>query len=400
MMKKFFIFLLLLHICIFPIYVFAEEDVCMNDKECIVDDSGTNRLIEGAVSGLLMEESTGKIIFEKDKDKQVAIASMTKMVAQIIILENIERGKIKWNDIVTVSKNAADMGGSQIYLSQNEKMSVKDLFKGISMASANDGTVAMAEYIAGSEEKFVQLMNKKVRELGLKNTAFKNCTGLDEEGHYSSAYDMALIARELLTHEDILKFTSVYEDYLRVNTPNKFWLVNTNKLVRLYEGADGLKTGHTDNAGYCLAATAKKDGMRLIAIVLGEDNAKIRNSETSDLLNYGFSTKKVQTIQKSNKYIKTIHFDKATVDKIKVYTEGDITILQDKAERNKKYTVDTKMNNVVLPLKKGQIVGKIYVKEKSKTVYTGNLIVKESVEQLGFGKLFLKHMKDLVLGVI
>lgn len=357
-------------------------------------------LIPNAVSGLLMEQSTGKIIFEKDKDKQVPVASMTKMVAQIIILEHIEKGKIKWDDVIEVSKNASEMGGSQIYLEPGEKMSVKDLFKGISMASANDGTVAMAEYIAGSEEKFVQLMNKKVRELGLKNTAFKNCTGLDEEGHYSSAYDMALIARELLTHEDILKFTSVYEDYLRVNTPNKFWLVNTNKLVRLYEGADGLKTGHTDNAGYCLAATAKKDGMRLIAIVLGEDNAKIRNSETSDLLNYGFSTKKVQTIQKSNKYIKTIHFDKATVDKIKVYTEGDITILQDKAERNKKYTVDTKMNNVVLPLKKGQIVGKIYVKEKSKTVYTGNLIVKESVEQLGFGKLFLKHMKDLVLGVI
>lgn len=268
------------------------------------------------------------------------------------------------------------------------------------LATARDGTVAMAEYIAGSEEKFVRLMNQKVRELGLKNTAFKNCTGLDEEGHYSSAYDMALIAKELLSHKDILKFTSVYEDYLRVNTPNKFWLVNTNKLVRLYEGADGLKTGHTDNAGYCLAATAKKNGMRLIAIVLGEDNAKIRNSEASDLLNYGFSTKKVQTIKKSNKYIKNIYFDKSTVDKVKVYADRDITILQDKTDRDKKYKVSTKIDEAHLPLKKGQVVGHIYVKEGSKTIYTGNLIVKENVDHLGFFKLFLKHMNDLVLGTL
>ena len=188
-------------------------------------------LIPNATSGLLMEQSTGDIIFEKDKDKQVAVASMTKMVAQTIILERIEEGKIKWDDIVTVSKNASSMGGSQIYLTTGEKMSVKDLFKGISIASANDATVAMAEYISGTETEFVKLMNKKVKDLGLKNTVFKNCTGLDEDGHLSSAYDMAIIARNLLNHEDILKFSSVYEDYLRQNTENKFWLVNTNKVV-------------------------------------------------------------------------------------------------------------------------------------------------------------------------
>lgn len=213
-MKKFLFSLVLLVLCLFPINAFAENDLIVN-----------------AVSGVLMEESTGTIIYEKEKDKQVSVASMTKMVAQIIILENIESNKIKWTDIVTVSKNAADMGGSQIYLSADEKMSVKDLFKGISMASANDATVAMAEYIAGNEGKFVKMMNKKVQDLGLKNTAFKNCTGLDEDGHFSSAYDMAIIARELLSHKQILDFSSVYEDYLRVDTPNKFWLVNTNKVV-------------------------------------------------------------------------------------------------------------------------------------------------------------------------
>ena len=162
----------------------------------------------------------------------MAIASMTKMVAQIIILEEVEKGKIKWSDVVTVSKNAADMGGSQIYISEGEKISIEDLMKGISMAAGNDATVAMAEVIAGSEEKFVKLMNKKVQELGLKNTYFKNCTGLDEEGHYSSAYDMAMIARDLVVnHPNILRFSSMYEDYLRENTDNKFWLVNTNKVV-------------------------------------------------------------------------------------------------------------------------------------------------------------------------
>ena len=216
-MKKYYLIFLSL-LFVFPISVFAEEEK-------------SNELISNAVSGLLMEQSTGEILFEKDKDKQVPVASMTKMVAQTIILERIESGKIKWDDIVEVSKNAADMGGSQIYLTAGEKMSVRDLFKGITMASGNDATVAMAEYIAGDEASFVKLMNKKVRELGLKNTQFKNCTGLDEDGHFSSAYDMAVIARNLLNHEEILKFSSVYEDYLRENTENKFWLVNTNKVV-------------------------------------------------------------------------------------------------------------------------------------------------------------------------
>ena len=188
--------------------------------------------IGNAKSGILIEANTGKIIFEKNKNEKMAIASMTKMVAQIIILEEVEKGKIKWSDVVTVSKNAADMGGSQIYISEGEKISIEDLMKGISMASGNDATVAMAEVIAGSEEKFVKLMNKKVQELGLKNTYFKNCTGLDEEGHYSSAYDMAMIARDLVVnHPNILRFSSMYEDYLRENTDNKFWLVNTNKVV-------------------------------------------------------------------------------------------------------------------------------------------------------------------------
>lgn len=387
-MKRISLILLILGI-IFPFNVLAEEQ-----------QENDSTLIPNATSGLLMEYSTGEIIFEKDKDKQVAIASMTKMVAQTLILESIESGKIKWDDIVKVSKNAADMGGSQIYLTAGEKMSVKDLFKGISMASANDATVAMAEYIAGNEENFVKMMNNKVKELGLKNTQFKNCTGLDEEGHLSSAYDMAIIARNLLNHEKILDFSSVYEDYLRQDTENKFWLVNTNKLVRFYEGADGLKTGHTDAAKYCLAATAKKDGMRLIAIVLGEESSKVRNSETMSLLDYGFNTKKITILKKKNETVKEISFDKGDKEKIKLTPKYDVGILEDKGVKSKKYKYNIEVDDINLPIKKGDTLGKITVNYKNEKLREVELVSKTSIKKLNFFQLYIENLKSSILGIL
>ena len=383
-MKKRF-FLLLFALLLLPVNIKAEENT---------------ELIKNATSGLLMEQSTGEIIFEKDKDKQVAVASMTKMVAQTIIMENIESGKIKWDDIVSVSKNAADMGGSQIYLTAGEKMSVKDLFKGISMASANDATVAMAEYIAGDEASFVKLMNKKVKELGLKNTTFKNSTGLDEEGHLSTAYDMAIIARNLLNHEKILDFSSVYEDYLRQDTENKFWLVNTNKLVRFYDGADGLKTGHTDAAKYCLAATAKKDGMRLIAIVLGEENSKIRNSEAMALLDYGFNTKKITVVKKKDKVVKELEFDKGDKEKIQLVPKYDVGVLENKASRGNKYKYNIKVDKIKLPIKQGDVLGKIIVKDGKKEITKVDLVSKTSIKKLNYIELYIETVKKSILGII
>lgn len=383
-MKKRF-FLLLFALLLLPVNIKAEENT---------------ELIKNATSGLLMEQSTGEIIFEKDKDKQVAVASMTKMVAQTIILESIESGKIKWDDIVSVSKNAADMGGSQIYLTAGEKMSVKDLFKGISMASANDATVAMAEYIAGDEASFVKLMNKKVKELGLKNTTFKNCTGLDEEGHLSTAYDMAIIARNLLNHEKILDFSSVYEDYLRQDTENKFWLVNTNKLVRFYDGADGLKTGHTDAAKYCLAATAKKDGMRLIAIVLGEENSKIRNSEAMALLDYGFNTKKITVVKKKDKVVKELEFDKGDKEKIQLVPKYDVGVLENKASRGNKYKYNIEVDKIKLPIKQGDVLGKIIVKDGKKEITKVDLVSKTSIKKLNYIELYIETVKNSILGII
>lgn len=358
-------------------------------------------LIKGAKAGILIEANTGKIIFEKNKNEKMAIASMTKMVAQIIILEEVEKGKIKWSDVVTVSKNAADMGGSQIYISEGEKISIEDLMKGISMASGNDATVAMAEVIAGSEEKFVKLMNKKVQELGLKNTYFKNCTGLDEEGHYSSAYDMAMIARDLVVnHPNILRFSSMYEDYLRENTDNKFWLVNTNKLVRFYEGADGLKTGHTDNAGYCLAATAKKNGMRLIGIVLGEENSKIRNSEAMTLLDYGFLNTKFNLVKKNGTVIKKIKLDKSDREMVDIVLKNDLGVVELVSDDKHNYKYEVELDEINLPINSGSVVGKINVLENGKVVSTGDLVINKNAKKLSVLELFYNSIKSICNGNI
>ena len=385
-MKKFFLVLLVVISFSFPFSVLAEEAV-------------ETELIPGAVSGVLMEANTGKIVFQKEADKEVAVASMTKMVAQILILDAIRNGDISWEQMVTVSQNAADMGGSQIYLSVGEKISIRDLFKGISMASANDATVQMAEVIAGSEDSFVKLMNEKVKEMGLKHTVFKNCTGLDEDGHYSSAYDMAMIARELVTnYPEILEFSSVYEDYLREDTENKFWLVNTNKLVRFYEGADGLKTGHTDAAKYCLAATAKKDDLRFIAVVLGEENSNVRNQEVMNLLDYGFSHYQIHMLKKQGDVVKDISLNKASKDKLSLTPVHDVGVLEEKGNQKHKYQLQLKINDTSLPIKKGDVVGKAIVKENGVKITSVPLTSLDDVSKLSFWQLLGNAIKELVSG--
>ncbi len=378
-MKKFIFLLILL---LLPFNVFAED-----------------KLIPNSQSGILIEADSGKIIFEKEKDKRVSVASMTKMVAQIIILEEIEKGHIKWNDMVTVSRNASGMGGSQIYLEEGEKISIEDLMKGISVASGNDATVAMAEVISGSEKKFVKKMNEKVKELGLKNTHFSNCTGLDTDDHYSSSYDMAMIARELVVnHPEILRFSSIYEDYLREDTDRKFWLVNTNKLISFYSGADGLKTGHTDAAGYCLAATAKRNDLRLIAIVLGEKDSKVRNTETVSLLDYGFNNVKLKKIVDKNTIVKKIKLSKINKDIVNIKLKNNLNVIENTGINNKKYKFNIKLNKINIPLKKNTVVGKIEVLNKNKLVSTGELIVTEDIEKLNYFELLKKNITNLIFG--
>ena len=331
-------------------------------------------LIPNAKAGLLMEVSTGSILYEKNIHERVSVASMTKMMGMILIMEALEDGKIRLDEKVTVSKNASNMGGSQIWLSEGEEILVSDLIKGIMMASANDGIVCMAERIGGTEEKFVLMMNEKAKSLGLKDTNFVNPTGLDEDNHYSSAYDMALIAKELMKHEDIFKYTSIYEDYLRKGTKNEYWLVNTNKLIKTYNGADGLKTGMTDAAGYCMAVTAKRNGMRLLAIVLGEENGKVRNQETTELLDYGFNLYELEMIKKKGDILGTVSIDKANISPIEIVSNHDVTVLKKKGEDKKKYKSDLRLNNLKLPINKGDEVGSLIVLDD-----LGNQIDKVSV---------------------
>lgn len=357
-------------------------------------------LIVNARSGILIETSSGQIIFEKNSNEKLSVASMTKMVAQVLILENIESGNLKWEEKIKVSENAASMGGSQIWLQPGEIMTVRDLFKGISMASANDATVALAERIAGTEEKFVAMMNDKVKELGLTNTNFVNPTGLDEDNHYSTAYDLAIIGRELLKHEQILNFSSVYEDYLRQDTDNKFWLVNTNKLIRFYEGADGLKTGFTDAAMYCMAVTAKRDNMRLLAIVLGEPTGTIRNNETTGLMDYGFNLYTVDGLNRKNEIIKEIKLDKASIDKVGIMLLEDVSILREKAAEKINYQTELKLDSFNIPVKKGDVVGKLVIKNGDTILQEVPVTVTEDVNSATFLNLFFKNMRNIIVGQI
>ena len=365
MYKKGIIILLLISIFLPSVKVRADESLLQNAK-----------------SGLLMEVSTGKIIYEKNIHEKTSVASMTKMMGMVLIMEALEDGKIKLEDMVVVSKNASGMGGSQIWLEEGEKISVLDLIKGIMMASANDGIVAMAEYIGGTETNFVKMMNEKAKSLGLKDTNFVNPTGLDEKDHYSTAYDMALIAKELISHEEILKYTSIYEDYLRKGTDRQFWLVNTNKLIKTYQGADGLKTGYTDAAMYCMAVTAKRNDMRLLAITLGEKEGKVRNKETSELLDYGFNLYKVETIKKKGEELGTISIDKADIPKIKIIANQDVTVLKNKNDKKEEYKSNVILNTLKLPIKKGDMIGKLVVKDSlGNMIDEVNITVKNDIKK-------------------
>ena len=355
-------------------------------------------LAPNAKSAILIESSTGEVIYSNNENEKRAPASMTKMMSLILIMEEIEKGSLKWNEKIKISENAASMGGSQIYLEAGEQMSVHDLVKGISMASANDAVVALAERISGSEQEFVKKMNERAKELGLSNTIFKNATGLDEEGHYSSAKDMALIARELVKHKKILEFSSTYEDYLRQNTNKKFWLVNTNKLIKTYEGMDGLKTGFTQNALYCLTATATKNNMRLIGVVMGEKDSKIRNSEMSDLLDYGFNLYKVKTLIKKGKEVGRYTDNKSSSISTKVITKEDINILNKKGSKKRKITYDVRLNKKKLPIKKGEVVGYLVAKENGKEIFKVDVVTAKKVKKANIVELYIRNIGEFING--
>lgn len=351
-------------------------------------------------SAILIEPTTNTILYELNKDERKAPASMTKLMTMLIIVEEIDKGNIKLNDMVTISQNAADMGGSQVFLEANMEIEVEQLLKGIAIASGNDAAVAMAEYIAGSTDEFVEMMNQKVKELGLVNTHFANVHGLDTDNHYSTAYDMAQIARELLKHELILDYTSLYEDYLIKPDGSKTWLVNTNKLVRFYDGVDGLKTGYTENAKYCLTATAKREKIRFITVTMGVDSSEHRSNDTTSMLNYGFANYKINNVVKKGQVIGEIEIKGGKKNIGEMVAKEEINDLIKKGDK-KDYSYNIKRKNIKAPILKGDVVGTLEVIDNNgKKVKTIDLVSKESVNKHSFFSLFGKLFKQIVGGFI
>lgn len=357
------------------------------------------QLAAKAASAVLMDRDTGTVIFEKDAHKPLPPASITKIMTMLLIMEALERGEINLKDKVSTSEYAASMGGSQIFLKPGEEMTVDEMLKGIAIASGNDASVAMAEHLAGTEEAFVEKMNKRAKELGMKETTFKNSNGLPAEGHVSSAYDIAIMSRELLKHEEITKYTGTYQDYLRKGTENPFWLVNTNKLVRFYQGADGLKTGFTNDARYCLSATAKKGNMRMVAVVMGEPDSKTRNAEVTAMLNYAFTHYVSYPLYKENQMISMVKVEKGKLDKVAAVIPHDFSLLLKKGEKGSQYQRFVQIDpDVAAPIKKGQKIGSVVVKKHGKIVTTVDLVSADSVEKAHWWDLLKRTSRKMFGG--
>lgn len=377
---------LLVLFCCFSFFlpsVFAEEDFAPNSK-----------------SAILIEVSTGNVIYEKNSDERLAPASMTKVMSMLLIMEAIESGKLGFDDLVMISKNAASMGGSQVFLQEGESYKVSELLKGIAIASGNDAVVAMAEKVGGSIEGFVRMMNERAKSLGLVNTNFMNPHGLDQDNHYSCARDMSIMGRELVKHEKILEFTSIYEDYLKKPDGSSTWLVNTNRLVRFYNGVDGLKTGFTSTAGYCITTTAKRDGMRILSVVMGAETSDKRSEDTVSLLNYGFNTYQVQKILEAGSSMGEIHIPSSKKEKISVSLKEEITYLKKVNEEEKKFHTEVEYFDVKAPAKKGDVVGKVKVFDESGNVcYEGDLQLDEDAEKAGILDFFGRNFRFLTSGI-
>nr|WP_245683859.1 D-alanyl-D-alanine carboxypeptidase family protein [Vulcanibacillus modesticaldus] len=355
-------------------------------------------LATNAKSAILIDQDTGTILFEKNSHQPLPPASLTKIMTMLLVMEAIDSGKITLDDKVRVSEYAASMGGSQIFLEAGEEMSVRDLLKGVAVASGNDASVALAEYIAGSEEAFVAKMNEKAKELGLKNTHFMNSNGLPVKNHYTSAYDIAVISRELLKYEQITRYTGIYQDYLRKNTKNPFWLVNTNRLVRFYKGVDGLKTGYTTEAKFCLAATAKRGKFRVIAVVMGAPSTKIRNKEVSRLLDYAFSQYKNEVIYEKNQPVINAKVSKGKKDYVSLITPYQISVLMKKEEKLTNYEkVIIVDENIIAPIEKGEVLGKLQTIKDGKVVQTFPLIAEENINKASLWDMIKKTTKSQLL---
>ena len=358
-----------------------ENIINVNSDNNLQDDNApSNSLNLESGSAILIEQSTGQILYEHNMHEKLRPASVTKVMSILLIMEAIDSGKISLTDNVPCSENAASMGGSQIWLDPRETLTVDEMLKAICVASANDCVVAMSEYIAGSEEAFVQMMNDKAKELGMNDTTFKNCHGLDEDGHVASSYDISLMSRELLkNHPDITKYTTIWTDSLR---DGKSQLANTNKLIRTYKGATGLKTGSTSLALYNLSASATRDDLSLIAVIMKAPSTKVRFAEAQKLLDYGFNTYSFKQFAKKQEVAQTVTVDKGVKRAIEIVFEEDAGVLLEKGKDKEVEQTITIDGNIKAPITAGQKVGEATYSLDGKLLTTVNLVAKESVEKI------------------
>ncbi|WP_341283018.1 D-alanyl-D-alanine carboxypeptidase family protein [Paenibacillus sp. FSL H8-0537] len=353
-------------------------------------------LAPSARSAILMDADSGTIIYEKNSHDQLPPASITKIMTMLLIMEALADGKLKLTDKVQTSEYASSMGGSQIFLEPGEEMSVDDMIKGIALASGNDASVAMAEKLGGTEEQFVAMMNEKAKQLGLKETHFANCNGLPSKDHYSSAHDIAVMSRELLGHTDITKYTGMYQDYLRKTSEKPFWLVNTNKLVRFYSGADGLKTGFTNEAKFCLSATARRDGLRVIAVVMGEPNTKTRNTEVSQMFDYAFAQYTTHPIFKEGDAMGKVHVEKGVVSELELVAPHAYSILLKKGANTSDIRYELKIDgSIKAPIAIGAPIGKLLVYQGDKLLKEFPVDAPQTIERAGWWKMLKRSFGGL-----
>ena len=385
MKRKIYIFLIfLLVICFTSINVYGTYltiPVWSEDYKNVanIDNKEGNFLELNCESSILIEQSTGEVLYAHNEHEKLRPASVTKVMTILLIMEAIENGSLKYQDKIICSENASSMGGSQIWLDESETLTVDEMLKAICVVSANDCTVAMAERIGGSEENFVNMMNEKAKALGMNDTTFKNCHGIDEDGHVTSAYDIALMSRELLTkYPEITNYTTIYMDTLRNGESE---LVNTNKLIRNYAGATGLKTGSTSLALFNLSASATKEGLSLIGVIMKAPTSKDRFSCARKLLDYGFSNYKYELLCTQNDFVREIDVQKGTKNKIRVIYDNSIGKITKKNETDQIDTIVEMKESIIAPVEKGEILGKVKFMRGEKTIAEVNLIAEEQIKK-------------------
>ena len=369
--------------------------VCFMMQSVAVFAEGNTDLGLNAKSAILMEEATGNILYESNPDERLPIASVTKVMTMLLIMEAVDSGKISLDDMVTVSENAMSYGGSTMFLETGEQLTVNDMLKGIAVASANDGCVAMAEHLAGSESAFVDMMNERAKELGMENTHFMNTNGLDEDDHYSSARDVAIMSRELMKHETIFNYTSIWMDTLR---GGKFQLANTNKLIRFYDGANGLKTGSTSKALCCLSAAAKRNDMQLIAVVLGAPTSAERFASAKSLLDYGFANYAVNTQITAGDEVQKIAVEKGVDKEVDVVAGDSCSTLVKKGQEDN-ITKEIKIDETITaPIEAGQKIGTMTISRDGEVIADIDLNASSAVEKKGIGLIIKDFFATIFFG--